>query len=1120
MEKFLTRKKVIILVVAATITVILSVIAGVNISSSMKNKEKIAQKAKVEQLVNEKNTVDDKIKTARQDNTTVTDVTDIKKDTQPTDDTNKDEVTYTKEYKEYLELSDEEKAKTEVIPRKEEIDFSEIEEIRKDQEENLGKEYVLEEDLEDGGSPQEELPKTFNLKDKINIVVENQGQYGLCWDFASLKSVQTNLQLTQGKFYDLSESHVDYMTSNLMNGYRDENSGGNFIDVISYNNMYNGFVLEDEVPLNVYEDYEYNTFYNIPKEELYITQYVNFPGVRKEDAEYESKLKTLQTAVKTHIMNYGSVYTSIYSPETGVNLYTKDNDDATTAKKSKHAVSIVGWDDNYSKDNFISPGGYKPEHDGAYIALNSWGKEWGNAGYFYISYEDSQVNKELSGITAINDTSKLIKIADLGKNARKYAESKYHDSTVIINGEEYLNPNSISVTFEISNQNIKSLDEFEVFFKDAYDITITNCKVEDISALSKCSNSYLDINLKDNNIKDVSCLRELSIMNLDLTGNYGVKGYENLNITNRLSLRACGVTSVEELKGLKNLQILDLSENRIESLAGITELESLYALELEDCGLKSLEELGNILKMESLCHLDLANNELVDISGLEDSCLYGIDLSYNKGITNYEPLRKSRRIYDVKLVGCGITDAKDVVIEAGFAGGEFQVSDYDDFEGDIDYINGVNYDLSENNGIANLDSLKNANSLKLRKCEINDVSFVKELEDLHELDLSSNHNLYGDMKGKTLSVLCVNDCGLDNNFNVFNIDSVEYLEVRENNINDYAKIEQKVDGSINKGMEDDTVYETKIIEIPDNNVKMNLVKYKNDMEAEDLKINGEYPRYDDLIISVNENTKFTYLTYASGDFRYIAVEFKVNPNMKNDGVQVVYNPYLSGKKSAANIKAEDLKVVNTYGAYIFKETRNFELHESLYRSPAKMVEREYEEGEKSYINVDTKYYSVVVQDKLYAKYTLSSKISWRVKAGEFNIDAINEVEPDVETIKLKFKNRNMYSQMKITLINDYLRADDDLMTIELPSGKKFEFSVLYSWLDDVEALKPIIDTDLTIYMGDANGVDKITEDILKKFEVFENLEKIHIILDSNESDYEVIVPQDKYKVDINGVDIW
>jgi hypothetical protein len=52
--------------------------------------------------------------------------------------------------------------------------------------------------------------------------------------------------------------------------------------------------------------------------------------------------------------------------------------------KSNHMVCIVGWDDTFSKNNFLTT----PRDDGAWIVKNSWSDRWGDNGYFYMSYYD------------------------------------------------------------------------------------------------------------------------------------------------------------------------------------------------------------------------------------------------------------------------------------------------------------------------------------------------------------------------------------------------------------------------------------------------------------------------------------------------------------------------------------------------------------------------------------------------------------------------------------------------------------------------------------------------------------------------------------------------------------
>ena len=61
---------------------------------------------------------------------------------------------------------------------------------------------------------------------------------------------------------------------------------------------------------------------------------------------------------------------------------------------------IVGWDDNYPSANFNTP----LEGDGAFICQNSWGSDFGDDGFFYVSYYDTNIGTHNVVYTRVDDT--------------------------------------------------------------------------------------------------------------------------------------------------------------------------------------------------------------------------------------------------------------------------------------------------------------------------------------------------------------------------------------------------------------------------------------------------------------------------------------------------------------------------------------------------------------------------------------------------------------------------------------------------------------------------------------------------------------------------------------------
>jgi uncharacterized delta-60 repeat protein len=203
------------------------------------------------------------------------------------------------------------------------------------------------------------LPASYDLRTYGYVMpVENQGAIGSCWAFATYGSLESSVLKDGGGANDLSENHL----KNYHGFDWDPTEGGNYYISEAYLSRWDGPVREADDP---YHDYDDRPSPGGPPQ-YYVREVLEF------DTDSE---------IKDGLMTYGAIGTVMYMNTSYYNATTHTYYYTGTAN-ANHAVTIVGWDDNKAVPG--APGA------GAWLIQNSWGAEWGEGGYFWLSYYDRQ----------------------------------------------------------------------------------------------------------------------------------------------------------------------------------------------------------------------------------------------------------------------------------------------------------------------------------------------------------------------------------------------------------------------------------------------------------------------------------------------------------------------------------------------------------------------------------------------------------------------------------------------------------------------------------------------------------------------------------------------------------
>ncbi len=239
-------------------------------------------------------------------------------------------------------------------------------------------------------------PESYDLREEGYVTpVRDQGAEGMCFAFSAIGACESNLlmqalesdyelldlsEAQMGHFlYTQQENPLDPLYGDYIEATDKGASGGNGIfaaaglavglgtqleQFCSYDDWGSGY--------SAYQryggDYRLNTMECITR--------VDDDNKRSVIKDWLMESGAVSIAFFSSIGQYYDNGTSYAYYAEGKSFYEDAN----------HAGLIVGWDDNYSRENFDPDS--RPDYDGAWLVKNSYGADLFDDGYFWLSYED------------------------------------------------------------------------------------------------------------------------------------------------------------------------------------------------------------------------------------------------------------------------------------------------------------------------------------------------------------------------------------------------------------------------------------------------------------------------------------------------------------------------------------------------------------------------------------------------------------------------------------------------------------------------------------------------------------------------------------------------------------